>query len=173
MWFADGAFASLSYSGYGHFDSDEWTGWIGEMGAAKNPADHGGARRRLSQAGNAAEEARLKNAGTYGGPSYEAPRAAAAAQHQHFGPVIVSCDTADLRPLPDGVRVHGHAQKWHDPLPAPAVPRYEVIDELHAAVRSGVAPLHDGAWARSTLAVCLALLRSSKEQRDVRLDEVA
>ncbi|MDB5913773.1 MAG: 4,5-dihydroxyphthalate dehydrogenase [Ramlibacter sp.] len=170
MWFRDGVFASLSYNGYGHFDTDEWTGCIGEMGTAKNPADHGGARRRLAQAGSAAQEARLKNAGTYGGPSYQPPQPAAAALHQHFGPVIVSCDRADLRPVPDGVWIHGDAQKRHEALPPPAVPRSEVIDELHAALRAGTDPLHDGPWARSTLAVCLALLRSSKEQRDVAIE---
>jgi phthalate 4,5-cis-dihydrodiol dehydrogenase len=169
MWFRDGAFASLTYSGYGHFDSDEWTGWIGEMGATKNQVEHGGARRRLAQAGSAAEEARLKNAGTYGGPTYQPPKAATAARHQHFGPVLVSCEQADLRPMPDGVWIYGDADKRHEALPLPAVPRFEVIDELHAALRGGSAPLHDGPWARATLAVCLALLQSAKEQRDVTL----
>jgi phthalate 4,5-cis-dihydrodiol dehydrogenase len=172
MWFRDGAFASLTYNGYGHFDSDEWTGWISEMGAPKNPGDHGGARRRLAQVDNAAEEARLKNAATYGGPTYQPPKTYAGAQHQHFGPVIVSCDEADLRPMPDGVRIYGHADKRRSTLALPGVPRSEVIDELHAAVRTGAAPLHDGPWARATLAVCLALLRSAKEQRDVTLAEV-
>ena len=35
LTFANGAFASLVYSGYGHFDSDEFEGWIGEMGQTK------------------------------------------------------------------------------------------------------------------------------------------
>ena len=35
--FRDGAFASLTYGGYGHFDSDEFLGWTGEMGQAKKP----------------------------------------------------------------------------------------------------------------------------------------
>src|ERR1700738_2155734 len=37
LTFADGAFASLTYGGYGHFDADEWQGWIGEMGQPKAP----------------------------------------------------------------------------------------------------------------------------------------
>ena len=49
------------------------------------------------------------------------------------------------------------------------MPRAEVIDELHAAVREGRAPLHDGAWAMHTLEVCLALRRSASEQREVFL----
>jgi phthalate 4,5-cis-dihydrodiol dehydrogenase len=169
LWFANGAFASLTYSGYGHFDSDEWTGWIGEMGQARDPSAHGAARRRLRQAADAQEEARLKNESTYGGPSYRAPQAAAGAWYQHFGPVVVSCEGADLRPVPDGVWVYGHEQKTHVDLPQPAVPRAEVIDELQAALRQGVAPLHDGPWARATLEACLALLRSAREGRDVEL----
>ena len=169
LWFANGAFASLTYSGYGHFDSDEWSGWIGEMGNAKNPTDHGAARRRLQQIGSPEQEARLKNEGTYGGPAYKPPAAASTAWYQHFGPVVVSCEHADLRPLPDGVRVYGHEKKWQEPLPRPAVPRAEVIDELHAALRDGAAPLHDGRWARATLQVCLAMLESARNNRDVEL----
>lgn len=168
MWFDGGAFATLSYSGYGHFDSDEWCGWIGEMGAQRSPGEHGRARRRLAQAGSAADEARLKSAATYGGPDYRpAPEGAAAAHHQHFGPVIVACDRADLRPGPDGIRIDGHEQREHIALAPPAVPRHEVIDELHAAVVGGITPLHDGRWARATVAVCLALLQSAREGRDV------
>ncbi|WP_428572040.1 Gfo/Idh/MocA family protein [Ramlibacter sp.] len=167
LWFASGAFASLTYSGYGHFDSDEWTGWVGEMGQAKNPADHGGARRRLMRIGNADEEARLKNEGTYGGPSYKPPDSAAPASYQHFGPVIVSCEGGDLRPVPDGVWIHGHETKRHEALPPPAVPRSEVIDELVAVLRDGRPALHDGPWARATLQVCLAMLESARRDREV------
>ena len=37
LTFENGAFASLTYNGYGHFDSDEFMGWIGEMGNRKRP----------------------------------------------------------------------------------------------------------------------------------------
>jgi phthalate 4,5-cis-dihydrodiol dehydrogenase len=178
LWFEGGAFASLTYSGYGHFDSDEWTGWVGEMGAPKSPEGHGQARRRLATVRTPEEEARLKNATTYGGPAYRPSQLTASAPgsgvlHQHFGPVIVSCERADLRPVPDGVWVYGDAVREHRPLPPPAVPRFEVIDELVDALVHGRAPLHDGPWARATLDVCLALLQSAREGRDVRLVEVA
>ncbi|WP_119155287.1 Gfo/Idh/MocA family oxidoreductase [Caldimonas tepidiphila] len=170
LWFDDGAFASLTYSGYGHFDSDEWCGWIGEMGASKNPDDHGQARRRLGQVQSADEEARLKARGTYGGPAYRPPTVAAPnPAHQHFGPLVVSCERGDVRPLPDAVWVYGDAERRREPLPAPAVPRFEVIDELVAAVQQGRPPIHDGPWARATLEVCLAMLESAREGRDVEL----
>jgi phthalate 4,5-cis-dihydrodiol dehydrogenase len=173
LWFDDGVFATLTYSGYGHFDSDEWSGWIGEMGLAKNPDDYGAARRRLRQVESAEEEARLKAAGTYGGPSYKPPARDGAdvvtGWHQHFGPILVSCERGDIRPLPDAVMVYGDAGRERRTLTPPAVPRFEVIDELHAAAVHGQRPLHDGPWARATLEICLALLRSAREQADVTL----
>jgi phthalate 4,5-cis-dihydrodiol dehydrogenase len=56
-----------------------------------------------------------------------------------------------------------------DPVPPPAVPRAEVIDELHDAVAHGVEPRHGGAWGMATLEVVLAILRSAREGRDVAL----
>lgn len=170
LWFANGCFASVTYSGYAHFDSDEWCGWTSEMGGEKSPERHLQARQRLSQMGNAAQEAALKAATTYGGPQYRDERAAAPAlAYQHFGPVIVSCEHADLRPVPDGVWIHADGERRKLELSAPAVPRSEVIDELHGALRLGRLPLHDGTWARGTLAACLALLQSSTAQADVVL----
>ena len=169
LWFEDGAFASLTYSGYAHFDSDEWCGWTGEMGSPKNPDDYGAARRRLRTLASPGEEARLKAAGTYGGPAYQSAHAGTMPAHQHFGPVIVTCDRADIRPLPTGVMVYGDEVRRHHPLAPPAVPRFEVIDELVAAVADGIRPLHDGPWARATLEVCLALLASGRGQCDVEL----
>jgi phthalate 4,5-cis-dihydrodiol dehydrogenase len=54
-------------------------------------------------------------------------------------------------------------------VPVPAVPRAEVVDELYDAILHGRAPLHSGEWAMATLEVCLAILRSAAEQREVQL----
>ena len=169
MWFADGAFASLTYSGYGHFDSDEWCDWTGEMGGEKRPEDYGSARRRLAARHDPAEEARLKAAGTFGGSAYRAAPYANPPKHQHFGPIVVSCEHADLRATPDAVWIYGDERRERMALAPPPLPRYEVIDELVAALGGERAALHDGAWARSTLEVCLAILQSAREGRDVEL----
>jgi phthalate 4,5-cis-dihydrodiol dehydrogenase len=47
------------------------------------------------------------------------------------------------------------------------VPRSEVIDELAAAVFDDVAPLHSGEWSLATMEVCLALLQSAREGREI------
>ena len=173
LWFDDGVFATLTYSGYGHFDSDEWCGWMGELGTMKDPARHGQARQLLRALQSPDEEARLKNAGTYGGPAYVAPAAGAQQANQHFGPVVVSCERGDLRPLPDALVVYGDERVERIPLAAPAVPRFEVIDELQAAIVDGRKPLHSGEWARGTQEICLAMLRSARENRDVALERQA
>ena len=176
--FDDGAFASLLYSGYAHFDGDELCGGIGELGAAKDASQYGSARRNLRRAANADQEATLKNARNYGGADYaKQPSAAApsiggtddARWHQHFGWILVSCERADLRPLPMGVMVYGDDEARLDPLPRPQVPRAEVIDELYDAIVHGRAPLHDGKWAMATLEACLAVLQSAREQREITL----
>jgi phthalate 4,5-cis-dihydrodiol dehydrogenase len=56
-----------------------------------------------------------------------------------------------------------------EPLPKPEVPRAEVIDELYDVVVNGGAPVHSGEWARATLEVCLAVLQSARERREVDL----
>ena len=166
MNFENGAFASVTYSGFAHFDSDELLGWIGELGQQRDGSGYGTARAALQGVSSGAAEAELKGSRAYGvGPTAERR----AAGHNHFGSVIVSCDGADLRPLPNGVMIYDNARAWLDPLPVGAVPRAEVIDELYDAVVRGIAPLHDGAWAMATMEVCLAILESARDGREVRL----
>jgi phthalate 4,5-cis-dihydrodiol dehydrogenase len=175
--FDDGAIAVLSYSGYGHFDGDEFCGGISELGRPKSASDYGAARRRLAQVGDSAEEAALKQRRNYGGADGPAPPRESAVTtghveplwHEHFGTVIVSCERGDLRPLPTGVMIYGDGEARMEPLPPPRIPRVEVIDELHAAIVDGRKPLHDGRWAMATLEVCLAMLESARERRDIVL----
>ena len=152
LGFDNGVCASLTYSGYGHFDSDELMGGIGELGQRKQPF-----------ARHSDEE---KNARNYGGPRFKELERVA---HEHFGMLIVSCEKADLRPLPDGVMIYGDTERRLDPLPPPRIPRVEVIDELYAAVVEGRAPLHSGESALATLQVCLAILDSARQGKEILL----
>jgi phthalate 4,5-cis-dihydrodiol dehydrogenase len=167
--FADGAFATATYSGYAHYDGDELMGGIGEMGQPKSPADYAAARRRLSAVAPGAAEAALKAARNYGGSAYVPPPTGTPAHHQHFGFVLVCCERGDLRPTPDGVAVFADEAQRFERVPVPVVPRSEVVDELWAAVVDGVPPLHSGAWARATLEACRAILDSAQCGREVAL----
>lgn len=169
LTFEDGAVASVVYSGYAHFDSDELNGWIGEMGLRKDRSRYGAARKALAT--SAGQEPALKAARNFGGKDY-APSPIAPAgtrQHQHFGFIVVSCERADLRPQPDGVMIYDDASARLDPVPVPDVPRSEVIDELYGAIVGGTPPLHNGEWSLATMEVCLAMLQSAREQKEIRL----
>ena len=159
--FDNSVFATLVYSGYAHFDSDEFMGWIGEMGQKKDPAAYSVARRTL-----VGDEMALKAARNYGGSEFKETQPSA---HQHFGLIIASCEKADLRALPTGVMIYGDSEQRLEPLPTPKVPRQEVIDELYGAVAEGRGPLHSGEWAMATLEVCLALLRSARQSKEILL----
>ena len=169
--FANGAFASLTYSGYAHFDGDGLCGDISELGTRKDPRTYGTARRRLARYSDGKAEAAGKAERNYGGSAQTYAPGASDEDllHEHFGFVVVSCEHADLRPLPDGVTIFHDDAVETESLPKPRIPRSEVIDELYAAVVDDVAPLHDGRWGMATLEVCLAMLTSARERRDVAL----
>ena len=167
--FADDAFATLVYSGYGRFDTDEFTGWVGELGQSRDPARYGAARATLRAARTPDDEVALMSRRAYGPAGVDAFRAVPGVRHNHFGLVVVSCERADLRPGPDGVTIYGDETRMLAPLPAPAVPRASVVDELRAAVLDGVPPLHSGAWGLATLEICLAILASAHDGREVVL----
>ncbi len=166
--FQDGAFATAVYNGYEHFDSDEFCGWIGEMGLPKDATRYGSARKALVGI-DPAREAALKAARNYGGAQYQPGTAEPGRLHQQFGVVLVSCERADLRPTAEGVMVYGDAERSLHKVPVPPVPRAEVVDELYDAVVHARPPLHSGQWALATLEVCLAVLRSAEQRTEIAL----
>lgn len=167
--FDDGAFASLTYSGYGRFDTDEFNGWIGELGQRRDPGSYGNARALLRTARSQDEESRLKNKRAYGPAGSDTFQGSPGLAHNHFGFVTVSCERADLRPTPEGVLVYGDDARRMEAVPSPDVPRSEVIEELYSAAILGISPLHSGEWGRATLEICLAILRSAEINQEVRL----
>jgi len=168
--FQDGSFASLTYSGYAHFDSDEFMGWWGELGQMREgEISYGRARQALRNARTVAEEIEMKNRRAYGPTGRDAFRAEGDLAHNHFGLVIVSCERADLRPLPHAIAVYGDEQRDVEELPSPEIPRAEVVDEFYDAVVFGKPALHSGEWGLATLEICLAILESAKSGREVEL----
>ena len=166
--FEGGAFASLTYSGYGRFDTDEFTGWLGELGQKRDHSVYGAARAVLRTVTTAEQETQLKNKRAYG-PAGSAMFAGGSQSHNHFGLVVASCDKADFRPLPDGILIYGDNDRRLENLPAPVVPRAEVVDELYAAAVLGRPPLHSGEWGLATLEICLAILHSAECGQEIVL----
>jgi phthalate 4,5-cis-dihydrodiol dehydrogenase len=169
--FENGVAASLVYSGYDRFDSDELHHWVSETGYSKPPG-HGQTRRALRSFGTAEAErdARVRRMG------YGSAISAPPPPHQpHFGVTIVSCEHADLRQSVNGVLLYTDDGVTEVP-PEESVGRPgrgDVLEELFQALRHAQEPLHSGAFGRGTVQACLAILRSSRERREMVAREIA
>jgi phthalate 4,5-cis-dihydrodiol dehydrogenase len=169
--FEDGAAASLIYSGYDRFDSDELHGWIGESGQPKNP-NHGATGRALAGVAGGVEEARIRSEkfGYGSGRSWH-PEQGERWHQPHFGTLVVSCEKADLRQSADGILIYSESGVRERAIPpSKGRPgRADVLDELYQAIFHAITPPHDGKFARGTLEVCLAIQQSSRSGREVTL----
>jgi phthalate 4,5-cis-dihydrodiol dehydrogenase len=165
--FESGGAATLVYSGYDRFDSDEWCGWIGASGQLKRPA-HGAVRRQLVGLDTNEEVRERQTRWSYGGDALRSP---AAAGLPHFGQLIVSCERADAVLAPHGLNLYDetgvHAIELTHAGERPS--HAAVWDELWSAVREGVPPLHNGAFARGTVELCLAVAESARARCEIRL----
>ena len=163
--FDGGAFASLTYSGYAHYDSDAEQGWISELGMPKDRTAYGKARRALASLASPKDEPALKSGRTYG--AVEAPPPAP--HGEHFGPVIVSCDRADLRLTPKGVEIWADFDRDFVPAPPDPTPRSPVLRALYRAIRQDAPPLQSGGWGAASLEICHAILGSAMSGTPVEL----
>jgi phthalate 4,5-cis-dihydrodiol dehydrogenase len=167
LQFADGCAASLVYSGYDYFDSDEFHGWVGELGDERKPGGHGSARAALRRLAAPQAEAALKAARGYAGrPAITAPK-----HPPHCGITIATCAGGDLRPSIDGVTIYSRDGAVERPVPpGRAFPDKEaVIDELYDAIVRDREPLHNGRWGKATMEAALAVLTSAETRQEVVL----
>ncbi|QHE88373.1 Gfo/Idh/MocA family protein [Hydrogenophaga sp. BPS33] len=161
--FQNGAFASVTYNGYGFYDTDVLMEGLGEMGLPKDTDAHRLTRARLASVIDEAAEAAMKAERNFGGSQFVLPSARVPDACQHFGPVIVSGDRGDLRLTPRGVELTDAQGTRFLAVDLPPVPRAEVIDELWRVAREDHPPVHGGAWSRATLEVCLAIIESGRQ----------
>jgi phthalate 4,5-cis-dihydrodiol dehydrogenase len=164
--FECGATASVVFSGYDYFDSDEHHDWIGELGEDRKAA-HGAARIRLAGVASPEAESALKGSRVYAG----IPTVVAPGHPPHCGVTIASCAGGDLRASPDGVTVYGRNGRVEVPVPpGRAFPDKEaVIDELFDAVVHDREPIHNARWGKATIEACLAVLESANTRQEVML----
>ena len=162
--FENGASATLVYSGYDGFDSDELHGWISEGGHRKAPA-HGNSRRALAGLSND-DESRARRALYACGSTTTSARPV----HQpHFGLLLVTCANGDMRCNADGVVTYTQAGARE--IPVPSTPwragRGDVLEVFRQAIAGAPQPRHDGLSGRATLQACLAVLRSARDGREI------
>jgi phthalate 4,5-cis-dihydrodiol dehydrogenase len=91
------------------------------------------------------------------------------AKQPFFGFTVVSCQHGDIRQKPDGLFVYGEDRKWEISIPKGRRGREAEIEELYEAVVHNRPVFHDGCWGEATLEVCLAILESAKERKEIFL----
>jgi phthalate 4,5-cis-dihydrodiol dehydrogenase len=167
--FENGAAATMVFDGYGWFDAAELTWGVGESGKRmRNPestiprARPGGpisadAKYEMVRAGNP------YGYGAGGGIDESSPR-----RNPFFGLTIVSCERGVLRQHPDGIYVYGAQGRREIPV-EPHRGRTSELIELHDAVTTNRPTLLDARWGMASTEVCLAILQSSRERREILL----
>lgn len=160
--FESGAAASLVFSAYDFFDSDEWHHWIAEGGANKAPHRHGSTRKAfLARSSDVDAHEDL----AFGGRTLPTEQPSL----PHFGLIIATCEQGDMRFSPSGILVHGlnGTREIEVPRGTGRPGQGDALDALWLAVRKGVPSIHDAKWGRDTVAVILAVLESSRTRQEI------
>ena len=173
--FQDGTPATLVYSGYGFFDTAELLDWVGEGGQHRDPMTNLNVRKRLREVRTPDEEEALKQTMRFGGAREgEASHVWGGERRQpFFGLTIVSCEKGDLRQTADGLRVYGETERREIPLSSGRRGREAEVEELYNAVVHDRPVFHDGRWGAATLEVCLAMLESAEQRKEIFLSRQA
>ena len=159
--FADGTPATMVFNGYGYFDIAELTWGIGEGGKRLRDADIGA--RRARRTGPVDQQTK------YGNPrTTEETAVRERSAQSFFGLTIVGCERGVIRQSPQGIYVYSEAGREEIPC-AVDEGRSAELRELHQAVAQDRPAFPDGRWGKATLEVCLAMLQSSNERREIAL----
>lgn len=157
--FEDGTPATLVFNGYGYFDITELTWDIGEGGG--KVADRYAKRER--------PKAPVDAAVRYAMPLRAATRRGQGELKQPFyGLTLVSCERGDIRQSPDGLYIYTEDRR-EEIFCSPHLDRGIELQKLYAAVIDEQPVFPDGLWGRASLEVALAILRSSRERREIEL----
>ena len=173
MEFEDGTPASIVHNGYGYFLGAELVPWGKDK--QRYTAEER-ARIRGELRSGTRQETVEKQALRIGGrqereifrrdePEPWVP--------EDMGMAIASLDRADLRQSSQGIYIHSDSGKVDVQVLAGremgVAQRRAELEELYAAVVEGKPLWHSGRWGMATLEVCLAIMESARERREVML----
>ena len=173
MEFESGLPATIVHNGYGYFLGAELVPW-------------GKDRQRYTAEERARIRTELRGGTRQEGTEKQALRIGGQQERQIFrreepepwvpedmGLAIASLERADLRQSAEGVYVHSDAGKHDFPIvagrPMGVAQRRAELEELYAAVVGGQRLWPDGRWGLATLEVCLAMMDSARERREILL----
>jgi len=174
--FDDGTPATLVHNGYGYFLASELVPWGIER--PRTPMEHRIRFRNELRAGTLHEED-AKESLRFGAQRSEEIAFTAEDRERRAGDrewvpadpglFVVSCERGDIRQSPNGLYIYDDEGMRDALISVPGVTYNNEIDEMYDAVMQNRPVYHDGRWGMATLEVCLAIMESAREHREVRL----
>ena len=96
--------------------------------------------------------------------------AAERASHPFYGIILASCERGDIRQSVEGLRVYTPHERREVPVARAALEREAELDYLYDAwAQDRPLAAHDGRWGQATLEVCLGILQSARERREIMM----
>jgi phthalate 4,5-cis-dihydrodiol dehydrogenase len=168
--FEDGTPATLMHNGYGYFLASELVPWGGQN-SRYSEAERAAIRRSLLD-GTRNENAD-KDEMRIGGAHEREVRDRSKAKPwlpNDLGILVATCEKGDIRQSQFGLFVHSDGGTKDVPLIGGGGPsRRGELMELYNAVVIDKPIRHTGPWGMATLEVCLALIQSAKERKEIFL----
>jgi phthalate 4,5-cis-dihydrodiol dehydrogenase len=170
MEFEDGTPATLMHNGYGYFLASELVPWGGQN-SRYSEAERAAVRKALLD-GTRNENAD-KDAMRIGGANESEIRDRSKVKPwlpNDLGILVATCERGDIRQSQHGLFVHSDAGTEDVPLIGAGGPsRRGELMELYNAVVLDKPIRHTGPWGMATLEVCLAIIQSAKERKEIYL----
>jgi phthalate 4,5-cis-dihydrodiol dehydrogenase len=152
--FASGAIANLSLNGYGYFDTGELTWDIGVFGDRKLRAKPAPRSLPLDEGAKYAETAKRERTRGESMP--------------FVGLTIVSCERGTMRQSPGGFYLYTDDGRQEIAAP-PYRGRAAELMELRDAIMENRDVFPNGEWGKANLEICLGMLSSAREGKDIAL----
>jgi phthalate 4,5-cis-dihydrodiol dehydrogenase len=168
--FEDATPATLMHNGYGYFLASELVPWGGQN-SRYSEAERAAIRRALLD-GSRNENAD-KDEMRIGGSRERDVRDRSQPKPwlpNDLGILVASCEKGDIRQSQYGLFVHTDEGTQDVPFEGGGGPsRRGELMELYNAVVLGKPVRHTGPWGMATLEVCLAIMQSAKERKEIFL----
>jgi len=169
--FEDGTPCTILHNGYGYFLANELVPWGST--SQRYPLEERVEIRKALRAGTREEEQDkqdLRIGGRLERDTFQrtGPRSWLPAD---LGVVVVSCERGDMRHSPTGLYVYDDSGLRDVDISSGEGPgqRRAELQELYDAVVLNKPVFHDGRWGMATLEVCLALMQSARDRREIQL----
>jgi phthalate 4,5-cis-dihydrodiol dehydrogenase len=169
--FENGTPAMIVHNGYGYFLGNELVPW-GES-RQQYDADERNAIRKQLRSGTRREtedKQALRIGGEHERVVVQRMDASRPWLPTDLGLVVVSCERGDMRHSQHGVSVYDDNGLRDIDIGKGRVGRRAELEELYNAVMLGRPVFHDGRWGMATLEVCLAVMESAKQRKEIMLN---